>query len=59
MSLPISWQTTIGDAFDARDLAAFVVAERAAGKRVFPEDMQTFEALRRTPLDQFKAVILG
>ena len=61
-SLPASWQTAIGDAFDApamRDLAAFVAAERAAGKRVFPEDALTFAAMRRTPLDQVKAVILG
>ena len=61
-SLPASWQAAIADAFDTpamRDLAAFVAAERAAGKRVFPEDALTFAALSRTPLDQVKAVILG
>lgn len=61
-SLPTSWQAAIGDVFDTpamHDLAAFVAAERAAGKRVFPEDALTFAALRRTPLDRVKAVILG
>ena len=61
-SLPASWQAAIGDAFDTpamRDLAAFLAAERAAGKRVFPEDALTFAALRRTPLDQVRAVIVG
>lgn len=61
-SLPASWQAATADAFDTpamRDLAAFVAAERAAGKRVFPEDALTFAALSRTPLDQVKAVILG
>ena len=42
-----------------RGLAAFVAAERAAGKRVFPEDALTFAALHRTPLDQVRAVIVG
>ncbi len=61
-SLPASWEAAIGDVFDVpamRDLAAFVAAERAAGKRVFPEDALTFAALLRTPLDRVKAVILG
>jgi uracil-DNA glycosylase len=42
-----------------RDLAAFIAAERAAGKVVFPDDRLTFAALQRTPLSQVKAVILG
>lgn len=61
-SLPISWQTAIGDAFDTpnmHDIAALVARERAAGKQVFPDDTLIFAALRRTPLDQIKAVILG
>lgn len=61
-SLPASWQEAIGDEFDTptmRNLAAFVAAERATGKRVFPDDALTFTALRRTPLDQVKAVIVG
>ena len=35
------------------------MAERAAGKRVFPEEDLIFAALRRTPLDQVRAVIVG
>lgn len=61
-SLPTSWQAAIGDAFEApvmRDLEAFLASEREAGKRVFPDDALTFAALRRTPLDRVKAVILG
>ena len=61
-SLPTSWQIAIGDAFDTpamHDLAAFVRTERANGKIVLPEDTLTFAALKRTPLDKVKAVILG
>ena len=61
-SLPESWQAAIGDEFDAaymRTLAAFVAAERAAGRRVFPADELMFAALRHTPLDRVRAVILG
>ena len=61
-ALPTSWQAAVGDAFDApgmRGLAGFLAAERAAGKRVFPEDALFFAALRRTPLDQVRAVIVG
>ena len=61
-SLPVSWQAAIGDAFDTsgmHGLAAFLTAERAAGKRVFPADALTFAALRRTPLDRVRAVIVG
>ena len=50
------------DAFDAptmHTLAAFLEAERAAGKQVFPDGALTFAALQRTPLDQVKAVIVG
>jgi uracil-DNA glycosylase len=61
-ALPACWQAAIGTEFDEPymvALAAFVAAERAAGKTVFPEDALTFAALTRTPLDQVKAVILG
>src|SRR5690242_13112143 len=61
-SLPACWQAAIGDEFDApymRALAAFIAAERAAGKSVLPEDALTFAALSRTPLSRVKAVILG
>jgi uracil-DNA glycosylase len=61
-SLPVSWQTAIGDAFDMpvmQELATFLAVERAAGKHVYPEERLTFAALCRTPLEQVRAVILG
>jgi uracil-DNA glycosylase len=61
-SLPDCWQAAIGEEFDApymRALAVFLAAERDAGKRVFPESALTFAALRRTPLNEVRAVILG
>jgi uracil-DNA glycosylase len=61
-ALPTCWQAAIGDEFEApymRSLGAFMAAERAAGKTVFPADALTFGALARTPLSQVKAVILG
>jgi uracil-DNA glycosylase len=61
-ALPACWQAAIGTEFEApymRKLGAFLVAERAAGKTVFPDDALTFAALHRTPLNQVKAVILG
>jgi uracil-DNA glycosylase len=61
-ALPPCWQATLGDEFQAsymQRLGAFLAAERAAGKSVFPDDARTFAALRRTPLNRVKAVILG
>jgi uracil-DNA glycosylase len=61
-ALPACWQEAIGDEFKApymRDLAAFITAERATGKAVFPDDRLTFAALQRTPLSRVKAIILG
>ncbi|MGI4953767.1 MAG: uracil-DNA glycosylase [Janthinobacterium lividum] len=61
-ALPDSWRAAIGDELDTpamRALAAFLAAERAEGKQVFPADSVIFEALRRTPLDRVRAVILG
>ena len=61
-ALPPCWQAALGDEFETsymQRLGAFLAAERAAGKSVFPDDARTFAALRRTPLSQVKAVILG
>jgi uracil-DNA glycosylase len=41
------------------DLKQFLVAEREAGKRIFPAGSNWFRALDLTPLDQVKVVILG
>ncbi|MBA3880776.1 MAG: uracil-DNA glycosylase [Sphingobium sp.] len=41
------------------DLRAFLVAERAAGKAIFPAASAWFRALDLTPLDRVRVVILG
>jgi len=40
-------------------LSAFLLAEKAAGKRIFPKGSEWFRALDLTPLDQVRVVILG
>lgn len=60
--LPNEWQNTVLDALETpsmRALAAFLEAERALGKTVYPSRDQYFEALRLTPPDTVKVVILG
>lgn len=41
------------------DLKAFLLAQREAGKRIFPPAANWFRALDLTPLDQVRVVILG
>ncbi len=62
MSLPASWPDFIKsqesqDYFNA--LQAFVDAERASGKAVFPPAEEVYSAFELTPLDKVKVVILG
>jgi uracil-DNA glycosylase len=40
-------------------LRAFLLAEKAAGKHIFPKGSEWFSALDLTPLDQVRVVILG
>ena len=57
-----SWLTPLADQFTTphmQGLKAFLAAEKAAGKRVFPKGRDYFRALDLTPLDQVKVVILG
>ena len=59
--LPASWRQALTDEFGAdyfRDLEAFVAAERMA-HTVFPPAGDVFTALRLTPLDEVRVVILG
>ena len=42
-----------------RRLRSFLVAEKAAGKRIFPKGGEWFAALDLTPLDRVRVVILG
>ncbi|MFZ2997464.1 uracil-DNA glycosylase [Sphingobium sp.] len=57
-----SWHTALADQFGAphmQGLKAFLEAEKAAGKRIFPKGSEYFRALNLTPLDDVKVVILG
>ena len=57
-----SWLEPLQAEFDQpymADLKAFLLAEREAGKRIFPAGSNWFRALDLTPLDQVKVVILG
>ena len=40
-------------------LRAFLLAEKAAGKQIFPKGSEWFRALDLTPLDKVRVVILG
>ena len=62
IQLEDSWLQVLGDEFEQpymRQLADFLRAEKAAGKRVYPPGSLMFNALNLTPLPQVKVVILG
>ncbi len=57
-----SWKTPLADEFAApymADLRAFLVAEKAKGKRIFPKGSAWFRALDLTPLEKVRVVIIG
>jgi len=61
-SLPSSWQAHLGEEFDKdymRELRAFLVAEKQAGKTLYPPMPQLFNAFELTSFDQVKVVVLG
>lgn len=60
--LPEGWRAALAHDYAApsmRALLAFLRAERAAGKRIFPAEADYFRALALTPPDAVKVVILG
>jgi uracil-DNA glycosylase len=62
VTLNDSWKVPLQAEFDAPYmgvLKAFLVAEKAKGKRIFPKGSEWFHALDTTPLDQVRVVILG
>jgi uracil-DNA glycosylase len=62
VALHESWKGPLGPEFESDDMAqlrAFLVAEKAKGKRIFPKGTEWFRALDLTPLDQVRVVILG
>ena len=57
-----SWRRALADEFAApymAELRAFLLTERAAGKRIYPRAANWFRALDLTPLDKVRVVILG
>lgn len=57
-----SWKRPLSDEFASdymTQLRAFLLAEKANGKRIFPAGSEYFRALDLTPLDKVRVVILG
>ncbi|OYQ25743.1 uracil-DNA glycosylase [Sandarakinorhabdus cyanobacteriorum] len=57
-----SWRTPLAGEFAAPYMAAlkaFLLAEKQAGKQIFPKGSSWFRALDLTPLDDVRVVILG
>lgn len=57
-----SWKEPLAGEFASDYMAklrAFLLAEKAAGKQIFPQGAEYFRALDLTPLDQVRVVILG
>jgi uracil-DNA glycosylase len=62
IKLDPSWLESLQAEFEQPymgDLKRFLLAERDAGKRIFPPGSNWFRALDLTPLDKVKVVILG
>ena len=62
IQLEPSWKQRVGDYLQSppmRALSAFLRAEKAQGKTIFPPGPQLFAALDATPFDDVKVVILG
>ncbi len=56
------WLAPLQSEFDSpymADLRAFLMAEKAAGKRIFPKSSDWFRALDLTPPERVRVVILG
>jgi uracil-DNA glycosylase len=57
-----SWKAALAGEFETPRMQAlrqFLVAEKAAGKRIFPAGSEWFRALDLTPLPKVRVVILG
>ena len=62
IKLDPSWLEPLQSEFDEpymAELKRFLLAEKEAGKRIFPAGANWFRALDLTPLDKVKVVILG
>jgi uracil-DNA glycosylase len=62
IALHQSWKAPLLPEFEAdymAQLRAFLIAEKAAGKQIFPKGGEWFRAMDLTPLDKVRVVILG
>lgn len=62
IQLEPGWRSALADEFDKpymRELKAFLLDQKAAGKTLYPPGPLIFNALNSTPLDKVKVVILG
>lgn len=62
IALHQSWKAPLLPEFEAdymAQLRAFLIAEKAAGKHIFPKGGEWFRAMDLTPLDKVRVVILG
>lgn len=62
IKLDESWREKLQGEFDSpymAELRQFLVAEKQAGKQIFPPGPEWFHALDATPLDKVRVVILG
>ncbi|HEX5353369.1 MAG TPA: uracil-DNA glycosylase [Rhodanobacteraceae bacterium] len=62
LKLEPSWKARVGDHFERPEMIAlrdFLLAEKRAGKRIYPPGPQIFAALDATPFDAVRVVILG
>lgn len=62
VQLEPGWKAVLGAEFEQdymQQLRAFLLAEKQAGKTIFPPGPEIFHAFDRTPFDQVKVVILG
>jgi uracil-DNA glycosylase len=62
IALHQSWKAPLLPEFEEdymAQLKAFLVAEKAAGKHIFPKGNEWFRAMDLTPLDKVRVVILG
>ena len=62
VTLHESWKQPLQPEFDAPYMVAlkeFLLAERAAGKQIYPRASEWFNALNSTPLQDVRVVILG
>jgi uracil-DNA glycosylase len=57
-----SWQSVIGEEFDKpymQALRAFLLAEKAAGKVIYPPSALILNAFHQTPFEKVRVVIIG